>query len=237
MFVSLQKDSSVRALKLMPSSPWSFALRHRAAKNAFTLLELLVVMAIIGAVAAFLIPTLGPASGRSLDGATRQFTAELESARLLAIAERTKARVLVPVANAPGFGTDLSLRAFGTVTLNKTTGTWKQRGKWNRLAQSTAFDPQPVVDTATQESVLETRKTSVTQVDNSPTGVAATTDFTGAYIEFHANGAASLDPNALFETVVVADGGVDGAGTFFAKNKGLRYTVTVDPLSGSVRIK
>ena len=167
----------------------AFTSAKQRERNAFTLVELLVVIGVISLLLVALMPALGPATGRSLDNSTRLFLADLESARLMAIAERTRTRVLIPVAAAPALGQDLALRSYTITSFNRTANNWKQRGKWNRLAQSVAFDPDPsLTDAATQMSVLRDRQTETTTLDT-------TTIFTGPYIEFRANGGTSLDPN------------------------------------------
>jgi type II secretion system protein H len=209
-----------------------------AMHRGFTLLELLVVMAIIAIVAAFVIPALSPGSARALDGATRQFAADLENARLIAIAERTRTRVLLPT-NSGDFSTpapsptpwpaDISRRGYLITSQKKTETVWRQRGKWNRFPQGVA------VQTFTQPSPAPTP--TAIPIDVGGTG-SQTYAFSGPYIEFLANGTCNLDPAASPAlAVILADGFVSPADTFEAKNRGLTFTVTVDPLSGSVLIK
>lgn len=198
-----------------------------------------MVIGIIALALSFIGPALAPATGRAVEAGARQFAADLENARQLAIAERTKTRVLVPdtTGNSSAFGSDLALRGYTTVSFNKTAGTWKQRGKWTRLPQAAAFDPNPAVNASTEENVIAARKTSTTPVDNSATGSSATVTFTGAYLEFRTNGSTSLDPASLSQVVVIADGVPDGNGNMKAKNAALRYRLTIDPLTGSARLK
>ena len=84
--------------------------------------------------------------------------------------------------------------------------------------------------------MIESRKTEITPVDNSSSGSAATNNFNGAYVEFRPNGATSLDP-AFSQVLVLADGIPDGNGAMTAKNKLLQYRITIDPLTGSARLK
>jgi type II secretory pathway pseudopilin PulG len=205
---------------------------------------LLVVIGIIGLVLAFLIPSLGPSSGRSLDGATRQFMSDVQGARLTAIAERTRTRVLVPqsasnfsnpTSAATPWPTDIALRGYLIVSEKRTDPVWKQRGKWNRLPQGVAFDstagifPQPSPAPAPTPPGIP--------IDVGGTG-ASTYTFNGPYIEFLANGSSNLNPAATpAQSAVLADGFVDSAGTFVRKNASLRFTLTVDPLTGSVSTK
>ena len=210
--------------------------------SAFSLIELMVVISVIAIALAFLVPALAPATGRSIEGAARQLTADLENARQLAIAERTKTRVLIPdrTALAGAFGaevTDLALRGYTIVSFNRTAATWKQRGRWTRLTQPATFDPSAPVDPAKEEGVIQKRKTETTNVDNSASGTAATKAFTGAYIEFRANGSTSLDPASPLQVVAVADGIPDGNGNMQTKNPRLKYRITIDPLTGSARVQ
>lgn len=222
--------------------------RSSHARRAFTLIELMVVIAIMVVMLSFLVPAIAPATGRSLEGAARQFTSDLENARQMAIAERTKTRVLIPVKSDPAFGADLARRSYAIVIANKTAATWKQRGKWNRLPVPGTFDsplptaepapsPQPWVNPSTEESILETRKDSVTSIDNSGNGSVAAKDFKGPYIEFRPNGSVSLNPADLAEVVVISDGIVNNSDDFVPKNKNLFYKITIDPLTGSARLK
>jgi len=200
----------------------------------------MVVIGIIAIALGLMVPALGTSSGRSLEGAARQFTADLENARQLAIAERTKARVLIPDknTNSNAFGSDLALRGYTIVTLNKTANTWKQRGRWTRLPQSAAFDPAPQIDDpALEENIIENRKTSTTRIDNSATGADAPREFTGAYIEFRPNGSSSLNPTSKLQVLSLADGIPDGDGGMTRKNRSLQYRVAIDPLTGSARLK
>ena len=87
---------SARDRSAFPFSNFYFRLSNLSANapRAFTLLELLVVIAIIAIALGFLIPSLGTGQGRSAEAAARQLSADLDGARLMAIAERTRTRVL-----------------------------------------------------------------------------------------------------------------------------------------------
>ena len=187
---------------------------------AFTLLELLVVMGIIALVLAFLIPSLGTGSGRSAEAAARQLTADLDGARLMAIAERTRTRVIFPTntsnftnpTSTPGpWPSDISFRGYLIVSEKRTDGVWKQRGKWNRFATGTGFASLPSPSPSPNPTAMP--------IDASGTGSSKSYDFKagngwGSYIEFLANGSSSLDPAATVTPApVVADGFVNSSGT------------------------
>ena len=197
----------------------------------------MIVVSIVAIALGLLVPAIAPATGRTVEGATRQFTADLENARQLAIAERTKTRVLIPDVNNATFGSELALRSYTIVSFNKAAGTWKQRGKWTRLPQPATFEPNPYVDAVTEDNVIGDRKTSDTAIDNSTSGSAATKTFKGAYLEYRANGSSSLDPSSKLQIIEIADGSPDGNGGMRRKNVSLQYRITIDPLTGSARVK
>jgi len=184
---------------------------------------MLVVMGIIALALGFLIPALGTGAGRALEGDARQFTAALENARQIAIAERTRTRVLTPISQeSPPLAENLPLRAYTVASLDRTTGIWKQRAKWNRLSQSVAFNKNVgyLKDPVPEETKL-----------------SGAIKYTGPYIEFHVNGSTSLDPATPAQLIELADAIADNAGTFRAKNASLRLQVTIDPLTGSAIMK
>ena len=154
------------------------------------------------------------------------------------MAERTRTRVLIPLSQSAGSSlpSDVALRAYMTTVFDRTTSLWKQRGKWQRLAKSVAFDPAKTTSSSKDNYVLNTRATEKTPIDANGDGTQDS-DFTGPYIEFLANGAARLDPGTGNDVVGVADAIADASGNFTAKNKSLRTTVSIDPLSGGVIAK
>jgi prepilin-type N-terminal cleavage/methylation domain-containing protein len=205
--------------------------------SAFTLLELLVVMGIIAIVLAFLIPSLGTGAGRSAEAAARQLTADMDGARLTAMAERTRTRILFPAnisnfatgATSNAWPTDIAYRGYLIVSEKRTDPVWKQRGKWNRFPTGTALDYN--------SSALSTPAPTPMSIDVGGSGSTSYT-FNGPYIEFLANGSSNLDPTATpTPSAVVADGFVDSTGNFVKKNTNLRYTITVDPLTGAVSLR
>ena len=203
--------------------------------SAFTLLEFLVVLAIIAIALGFLIPSLGIGGGRSVEGAARQLIADLDGARLTAMAERTRIRILFPTNNAnfaagtssSAWPTDIAYRGYLIVSEKRTDPRWKQRGKWSRFPTGTALD--------FTASAMPTP--TPMPIDVGGTG-STSYIFTGPYIEFLATGSSNLDPTATpTPSAVIANGFVDSSGAFVKKGASLRYTIAVDPLSGAVSLK
>jgi prepilin-type N-terminal cleavage/methylation domain-containing protein len=200
--------------------------------SAFTLVELLVVTAVIAILLGFLIPALSPNSGRALEGDARNFTAQLESAQLMALAKRTKTRVLIATTN--DWGPNASWRAYLLTSYDGSSGNWLQQGKLNRLSQATTFD--------STAGIVAARSTTATPVVRAPniTPTPTPAGFTGAYVEFLPNGSTSLNPSATPELIAIQEGFVPTAGsspTPVRKNQALRSELTVDPLTGNAVLK
>ncbi len=201
-------------------------------RRAFTLVEMLVVVVVIAILLGFLIPALSPSSARALEGDARNFAAQLENARLLALAKRTKTRVLIATNN--DWGTEFSWRAYVTARFDSTSGNWLQEGKFTRLSKSTAFD--------SATGVIAARSTDSTQIVKAPnaTPTPAPSPFVGAWVEFSPSGTTSLDPSATPEVIRISDAFVPTAGsspTPVKKNQALHTDVTVDPISGALKVK
>lgn len=192
------------------------------------------MIVIIAIVLAFLIPALSPSSARALEGDSRNFAAQLENVRMMALAKRTKTRVLIAATN--DWGTDFSWRAYVLTSFDSTTGYWLQQGKFFRLSQSTTFD--------SATGIVQSRNTSTTQVikptNVSPTPTPSPSPFVGAYVEFNPAGSTSLDPSATPEIVRIQDGFVPSTGsspTPVRKNQALHTDVSIDPASGGMKLQ
>ena len=214
--------------------PQAFTLpkQARVRFGAFTLVELLVVTVVIAILLGFLIPALSPNSGRALEGDARNFAAQLENAQLMALAKRTKTRVLIAATN--DWGPDASWRAYLLASYDGTSGNWLQQGKLNRLSQTTTFD--------STTGIVAARSTASTPVVRAPnvTPTPTPASFTGAYVEFLPNGSTNLDPSATPELIAIQDGFVPTAAsspTPVRKNPALRSELTIDPLTGNAVLK
>ena len=191
-----------------------------------------MVTAAIAILMGFLIPALSPNAGRSLEGDARNFAAQLENARLMALAKRTRTRVLIAATN--DWSSGASWRAYLLTSYDGTTGNWLQEGKLNRLSQTTTFD--------STIGIVAARSTATTSVIKAPkvTPTPSPASFTGAYVEFLPNGSTNLDPSATPELVAIQDGFVPTAGsspTPVRKNQTLRSQLTIDPLTGNAILK
>lgn len=205
---------------------------HPQSRHAFTLVEMLVVIVVIAIVLGFLIPALSPSSARALEGDSRNFAAQLENARMMALAKRTRTRVLIASTN--DWGSDFSWRAYVLASFDSTTGDWLQQGKFFRLSQSITFD--------SATGIVSDRGTTTTQVVKAPnaTPTPAPSPFVGAYVEFNPTGTTSLDPSATPEIVRIQDGFVPSTGsspTPVRKNQALHTDVSIDPASGGMKLQ
>ncbi|MGI8889937.1 MAG: type II secretion system protein [Chthoniobacterales bacterium] len=197
-------------------------------RHAFTLVEMLVVIGIIAIVLGFLVPALSPSAGRALEGDARNLAAQLENARLMSLAKRTKTRVLIASTNA--WASEASWRAYILARFDSTSGKWLQEGTLRRLSTTTTFD--------SESGIIVARGAETTQVAKGTRATPVT--FTGAFVEFLPNGSTSLDPAATPEVIFIQDAFVPATGsspTPVRKNQNLRAQLSIDPLTGNANLK
>ena len=136
---------------------------------------------------------------------TRNFTAQLENAQLMALAKRTKTRVLIASTN--DWGPDASWRTYLLTSYDSSSGNWLQQGKLNRLSQATTFD--------STTGIVAARSTTTTPVVRAPnlTPTPTPAGFIGAYVEFLPSGSTNLNPSATPELIAIQEGFVPTTGS------------------------
>ena len=125
-------------------------------RSAFTLIELLSVIAVIGVLAAILIPVVGKVRKSSYDATCTSNLRQVSAAYLLMIADNKN--ILIPAIKAEGKGSAPDSKWFNSK--NNTNLTWNislvsfmQNGKrWNRLNDLNCPEALNAIGTASERS-------------------------------------------------------------------------------------
>ena len=113
-----------------------FPVRPAANRCAFSLVELLVVVAIISIMAGLLTLGLQGVRAPAIRGAASQVTSGLSLARQVAITKNTKAALFI--ANDTGNGR-IPYRHWSVGYLDKSSGNWTLAKKWDPLPEGAVF--------------------------------------------------------------------------------------------------
>lgn len=121
---------------LLILSPDRFPIRRPAKRCGFSLIELLVVVAIISIMAGLLTLGLQGVRAPAIRSAASQVTSGLSLARQVAITKNTKAALFI--ANDTGNGR-IPYRHWSVGYLDKSSGNWTLAKKWEPLPEGAVF--------------------------------------------------------------------------------------------------
>ena len=233
----VEKGSMMREPK---TDRFSCARGTRRARTAFTLVEMLVVLIIVGILLAITIPAFEKlAVGSGVDAAARMVGAQLRLARQHAIANRVRTAVLLPGPNAPGDMDEYAYVAFRSCEVERnasappdfTFASWIEGTKWEFLpvgatiteADEDYQDDDTVSSWPDETSAEYTTVGSVPEPDG--TGV-----FTCRAIVFHPSG--RMDAG-LGKYVTVSES-VSQGGSLTHRNRRNMQVIEVDEFSGRI---
>jgi len=220
--------------------------------RAFTLVELLSVVAIMAIVMGLLVVSLGQSQGRAVQVAAAQVASGLGVARQTAINMNTQsAFVIAPVAT----GADTKLlpeevyRHYAILYSNKTTGNWILAKDWEALAPGAVFfsilkqnySPinWPTADKVTNPPVFqETTNNIKVSLRDSPNTVEGTLsgDSGIPMIMFNPDGGATRAP-AQGMAIGLAEGASLPSGALVVRSSNNIAYVEVDPIIGKAVVK
>ncbi len=223
-------------------SPDRFPIRRPAKCCAFSLIELLVVVAIISIMAGLLTLGLQGVRAPAIRGAASQVTSGLSLARQVAITKNTKAALFIANDTANG---RIPFRHWSVGYLDKSSGNWTLAKKWEPLPEGAVF----------LETLMNGDYHVLTKNDNSqqpgqtltPTIFATTTNavidgktFSGIpYILFGSDGAA-MSGNATPLTnaaIRIASGSANTNGEVTLTSTTQYFFVETDGMVGRIRMR
>ncbi len=137
LFSAVKAFFSVFEILLIPTQVrFRLEIRPHAKRCAFSLIELLVVVAIISIMAGLLTLGLQGVRAPAVQGAASQVTSGLSLARQVAITKNTKAALFIANDSANGH---IPFRHWSVGYLDKSSGTWTLSKKWEPLPEGAVF--------------------------------------------------------------------------------------------------
>jgi len=137
LFSAVNAFFSVFEILLIPTQVrFRLEIRPHAKRCAFSLIELLVVVAIISIMAGLLTLGLQGVRAPAVQGAASQVTSGLSLARQVAITKNTKAALFIANDSANGH---IPFRHWSVGYLDKSSGTWTLSKKWDPLPEGAVF--------------------------------------------------------------------------------------------------
>jgi prepilin-type N-terminal cleavage/methylation domain-containing protein len=216
--------------------------RRRVSAAGFSLIELLVVVAIISIMAGLLTLALQGVRAPAVRGAASQVTSGLSLARQVAITKNTKAALFIANDTANG---RIPYRHWSVGYSNKFSGNWTLSKKWEPLPEGAVF-----LQTLTSNYSVLTNNVCPQQVGQPeiPTGFANTTNitidgtpFTGLpYILFGSDGVA-ISGNATTPltnaAIRIASGLASTNGQVTITSTNQYFFVETDGIVGRIRMR
>jgi prepilin-type N-terminal cleavage/methylation domain-containing protein len=224
--------------------------RSESGKRAFTLVELLSVVAIMATVMGILAISLSQTQGRAVQVAAAQVASGLGVARQAAINMNTQSAFVIaptPAGASAGLLPEEAYRHYAILYSNKTTGNWILAKDWEALAPGAVFfsilktDYSPINwPTADKMNppVFQERTTKEMKVSlrETPTKAVGTLSNNTPVIMFNPDGGAT---RALGQGMAIglAEGSSDPSGKLVIRSSDNIAYVEVDPIIGKAVVK
>jgi prepilin-type N-terminal cleavage/methylation domain-containing protein len=230
--------------------------RRRAPHPAFTLMELLVVVAIIGVLMVVALPAfMKLTTAHGVDTASRHFAGILHQARQHAIANNVRARVILCTMQSPSQNRNVgAYTSYMVISEEKVSDWygWRPLHSWQYLPQGTVFLSTNGLPADQRAGAIELLQqwSDILRTDRSSSNVYLadvgtnyahrwrlnTSQFGGNFgtVEFLPSGQASR-----ISTVIVAEGLIAGGWTLgWSKTTSLNHArIIVDDITGRIRIE
>ena len=211
------------------------------ASNAFSLVELLVVVAIISIMAGILGLGLKGMKSSAIQGAASQVTSGLSLARQLAITKNTKAALLIETNSVNG---RVPFRHWSVVYSNISSNNWTLAKKWEALPEGAVFveaisgNYSPILKKDISGSPVPGPINAPSDfITNAFTILPSTTSSNLPCIIFSSDGAASITGNSTTAAIRIASGVVDTNGDVTLTSTNQYYFVETDSIVGRIRMR